>query len=589
LGTATVVPNETGLMGAIGLMLSRSMWAGFLFLPTLGILYFPDGRLPSPRWRWAAVSAVVAVVGLVLGYAWEARPWSDVPLLQDAADQSTVLGNVLGTFFFIIMIAAVASLASLIVRYRRSRGETRLQIRWMLFGFAAFVVANFFPRDYTSDLSFVLNMVGLGALGLAYGVALTKYRLYDVDVFISKTVLYGLLAAFIGGVYALLVVGVGSWIGAGTSSQGLSIVATALVAVAFEPVRSFVQRFANRLVYGRRATPYQVLSDLTARLASAESMEGLMERIVQRLADGTGAVRSTIRLEGAQEPIAVWPPGVDERAAGEEEFTSEIRGTEGTLGHLSVAKARGQTLTPSDKRVVEDLAGSAAMVLSKVRLDGDLAARARDLRESRRRMVDAQGEEQRRLERDLHDGAQQQIVALKVKLGLAERFARDEGSDGTAKLIAQMADDAQQAIEEIRSLAKGIFPPLLEVEGLTAALATGAANAPVPVIVEADGLERMSVDVEAAAYFCISEAITNAVKYSGAHQIDVYLGNADGNGLRFSVRDDGSGFDPGEVSEGSGVVGMRDRLEALGGSLSVESSPGEGTTVSGFVPGEPVD
>ncbi|MDX1450175.1 MAG: sensor histidine kinase, partial [Acidimicrobiia bacterium] len=232
---------------------------------------------------------------------------------------------------------------------------------------------------------------------------------------------------------------------------------------------------------------------------------------------------------------------------------------------------------------VEDLAGSAAMVLNKVRLDADLAARAEELRRSRRRMLDAQGEERRRLERELHDGAQQQIVALKVKLGLAARFADEEGSEASAKLIRQMAADAQLAIDEIRSLAKGIFPPLLENEGLVAALTAGAASAPIPVIVESDGVGRLPADVEAAAYFSITEAVTNAVKHSRASRIDVRLTN--GSGLSFTVTDDGQGFDTGTASDGSGIVGMRDRLEAMGGTLSIESVPGQGTTITGHLPG----
>jgi signal transduction histidine kinase len=327
-----------------------------------------------------------------------------------------------------------------------------------------------------------------------------------------------------------------------------------------------------------------VLADLTARLASAESTDGLLERMVQRLSEGTGADRAIVRLVGDEKPAAVWPPDADDWPD-DGAFTVPITVSEVELGSVSVVKGRGEALTPTERALVVDLAGSAGMVLNKVRLDADLAARADELRSSRRRLVDAQAEERRRLERDLHDGAQQQVVALKVKLGLAERFAEQEGSESSAGLIRQMATDAQEALEEIRSLGKGIFPPLLESDGLRAAVSAGAANAPVPVIVAAPDLGRYDTEIEAAAYFCITEAITNAIKYSGSERIEVQLGNGTG-GLEFEVTDQGEGFDPAEHQEGSGLVGMRDRLEALGGTLSVRSSPGTGTQIVGFVPAD---
>ena len=154
-------------------------------------------------------------------------------------------------------------------------------------------------------------------------------------------------------------------------------------------------------------------------------------------------------------------------------------------------------------------------------------------------------------------------------------------------LIDQMAEDAQHAIDEIRSLAKGIFPPLLQSEGLGAAVTAGAANAPVPIIVDASTLSRFAPEVEAATYFAVSEAITNAVKHSGAQRIEVRLGNGRG-GLAFLVRDEGAGFDAGRFSDGSGLVGMRDRLEALGGSLSLTSSPGAAPRSKASFPADPM-
>ena len=535
-GLVTVAPADLDTIGALGFLLARALWVPSLFLIlTLGLLLFPDGALPSPRWKWVARGSVSAITVLTLAFAWAVRPWSsDLYLSADSENA----GQFIGVMLLLVLLSVLACVAGLVLRFRRSSGETRQQFRWVTWGFAVFGIVTVVLLPVDSDLFKIVGLFAIVLLGVSYGVAITRYRLYEIDVVINCSLVFALLAGFITGVYALVVVGIGSWIGAGASSLPLSIAATALVAVVFEPVRDRVQRVANRLVYGARATPYQVLADLTARLGSAESMDGLLGRMVQRLAEGTGAVRATLRLEGEDAPAAIWPPGSEGDGSGDGEFTVSVVGGGETLGSVSVRKARGESLTPTERGLVEDLAGSAAMVLNRARLGGDLAARAEDLRVSRRRLVDAQGDQRRRLERDLHDGAQQQIVALKVKLGLVGRFADQERSEDTAVLIDQMAEDAQHAIDEIRSLAKGIFPPLLQREGLGAAVTAGAANAPVPIIVDALTLSRFAPEVEAATYFAVSEAITNAVKHSGAQRIEVRLGNGRG-GLAFLVRDEG--------------------------------------------------
>lgn len=578
-------PTDLNFVVAAAVMIGAIVISpGIFWLLSLGIVMFPDGRLPSRRWRWVVWLAVASglVTGVILG--WLEQPASDVTYGSVESDYDTwISAPLIG-----LVAATVFSFVGLLVRFRRSIGVERQQIRWVLFGTSLVVPA----LAAAVILSGTGKELGLSILVLAallvymgcFWVALTRYRLYDIDIVISRSIVFGVLAAFITAVYALVVVGIGSWIGAGTSSLALSIAATAIVAVVFEPVRERIQRIANKIVYGAKATPYQVLADLTARLASAESTEGLLERMVQRLAEGTGASKAVVRLTGEEGgPTAVWPPDAAD-SPDDGAFTVPITASDVELGSVSIVKARGESLTPTEQALVEDLAGSAGMVLTKVRLDADLEARAEELRVSRRRLVDAQAEERRRLERDLHDGAQQQVVALKVKLGLAQRLAEQEGSEQAAAMIEQMAADAQSTIDEIRSLGKGIFPPLLESDGLRAAVSAGAANAPLPVVVDASDLGRYDSELEAAAYFCITEAITNAIKYSGSDRIDVHLRTVDG-GLEFVVADRGEGFEMTEHRSGTGLVGMRDRLEALGGRLRVASSPGSGTRVEGFLPG----
>ncbi|MGI9119217.1 MAG: sensor histidine kinase, partial [Acidimicrobiales bacterium] len=220
-----------------------------------------------------------------------------------------------------------------------------------------------------------------------------------------------------------------------------------------------------------------------------------------------------------------------------------------------------------------------------VRLNAELMARLDELRSSRQRLVAAQDEERRRLERNLHDGAQQQLVALKVMVGLVERMAED--GEPVAELLAEVTKAAGEALENLRDLARGIYPPLLAAEGLPAALRAQAAKVPFAVEVEVDGVDRYPQDIEAAVYFCCLEALQNVSKYAGASQVTVTLQDGDGE-LAFSVADDGKGFDTTTTTYGSGCQNMADRVDALGGSLLMASEVGRGTTVSGSVPCPPL-
>jgi signal transduction histidine kinase len=221
-------------------------------------------------------------------------------------------------------------------------------------------------------------------------------------------------------------------------------------------------------------------------------------------------------------------------------------------------------------------------LLRRLRLDRALEQKAAELEESRRRLVDAQDVERRRLERRLNEGAQQQVVALKLQLRLAEQQARAEGADTAATLISQMEADAQDAIDQIRALANGIYPPLLEAEGLSAAVPALAELAPVDVRVKAAVSERYPLPVEGAIYFCISEALTNAIKH-GVSPITIGLSDQAG-AISFHVSDSGPGFDLGSVQRGSGLNNMADRLDALDGTIDIESRIGSGTTITGHVP-----
>ncbi|MEX0666894.1 MAG: sensor histidine kinase, partial [Acidimicrobiia bacterium] len=349
------------------------------------------------------------------------------------------------------------------------------------------------------------------------------------------------------------------------------------------------QRWADRVAYGKRATPYEVLSDLTQRFAGTESVYGLLDRTARRLADGTAAERAVVwvAIGDSLRSTGWWPeePKPVERATWDELPGHVVPITTSTqrLGALTVEKHRGDPLTPTEQRLIDDLAGSAASVLTNLTLQDHLSARAEDLAASRRRMMEVQNLERRRMERGLDEGAQQLVVSLKVKLNVASRLAHGEGSEPLAQMLEGMSADAQQAISQIRSLARGLYPQLLEAEGLVSAVRSIAESAPVPVEVEYKEVGRLPGELEATAFFCISEAVTNAAKHGGGQPVRVRISRSDGR-LEFEVSDQGPGFDPSKAQMGSGLRNISDRIDAVGGSLAIESTPGLGTRIKASLP-----
>ena len=509
----------------------------------------------------------------------------------------------LGAAVWILGLAVLLlAVTAPVVRMRHSRGEQRQQLKWIAYSVlvSGVVVAVFsflagpVLPSWTFDVPLLL---GFGiAFPLATGIAIFKYRLYGIDVVISRTLVYGSLAVFITAVYVGIAVGIGALVGGGGKPNlGLSILATAIVAVGFQPVRERVQRVANRLVYGKRATPYEVLSQFSERVAESYAVDDVVPRMARVLAEGTGAQRADVwlRSAGAWYQAAVWPgdavraepivavngtlPSIDGTVR-----LVEVRHQGALLGALGVTKRSGESLTPVEENLLTHLAGQAGLVLKNVGLTSDLQAKLVELRASRQRLVTAQDEERRKLERNLHDGAQQHLVAIKVKLGLAEMLmSRD--ADKAKLTLAQLKGDADEALETLRDLARGIYPPLLADKGLGAALESQARKATIPVSVDALGIGRYSQDIEAAVYFSVLEALQNVQKYARASKATVRLREGDG-ALRFEVTDDGTGFDVATTVKGSGLTNMADRVDALGGDLALTSAPGHGTQLRGSLP-----
>jgi len=581
--------------GTIGAWLDRWLLVLALgaFIPIF--LLFPDGRLPSRSRIWRVIGWITFTAPVVTTLAFALTPGRLTGAMTHLEHLNIINPVGIGrrnTMNAITQIAgmtmfatAVAGFVGLIVRYRRASPEVRQQIRWLALVGASFltvlvvgIVLDMVMPGLSDGpvgtmlfvIAFTILVIGIPA---ACGIAILKYRLYDLDVVIRKTVVFTVLAVFIAGVYALIVVGVGALIGS-RSNTTLAFAAAAVLAIAFQPVREWARRFADRLVYGRRATPYEVLSEFSGRMGETYATEDVLPRMAQILAEGTGASGARVLLgtgsrmhEGAR-----WP--ADARPGDGEHVVAVVdRGEE--LGALAVTMPANDPMNPAKDKLVRDLASQAGLVLRNARL-------IEELRASRRRIVSAQDERARKLERDIHDGAQQQLVALGVKMRLLEPML-DRDLAKARELLDQLRDDTTDALDTLRDLARGIYPPILADQGLPAALDAQGRKAVVPVVLEPDGVGRYPQDVESAVYFCVLEALQNVGKYANASAVTVRLLEDDGN-LVFEVRDDGVGFDPDSARDGTGLRGMADRLEAVGGQLHVSSALGEGSTIGGRVP-----
>jgi signal transduction histidine kinase len=561
--------------------LSNWIWVIPIAVLAFVFLLFPTGRLRSRRWRPAAwfVGGAFTFTGVVL-LVHATGVWAD-PFGPAGQAGSPLL---LAAMLILAVAALVVSAAAVVVRFARSAGEERLQLKWFAAA-AVLVVATLIPSMVTdSVVAAVLSNLAFLCLWVAIGVAVLKYRLYEIDIVISKAVLYGSLAVFITAVYAGLVVGVGTLAG-GRDSPLLAALAAAVVALAFQPARQWAGRLANRIVYGRRATPYQVLSDFARRIGSAYSHEDVLPQMAQIVAAGTGAEQVVVwlRVDDQLHPGASTGGGPDTAplpvdgqmmpSLPDADMSVPVVHGGDLLGAISIRMPKGEPLRPAGQQLVADVASQAGLVLSNVSL-------VEDLRASRQRLVTAQDEARRRLERNIHDGAQQDLVALAIKVRLgttAEDLAQ------ARQIFGELQTDATGALQNLRDLARGIYPPLLADLGLAAALNAQAAKSTLPVAVEDGGIGRFGQDTEAAVYFCCLEALQNTAKYAHATHARICLQAQNGT-LQFTVSDDGTGYDARHTPLGSGQRNMADRLAALGGRLDVRSAPRHGTTISGQLP-----
>ncbi|MGN9908679.1 histidine kinase [Phytohabitans sp. LJ34] len=547
-------------------------WGISLCVP-LALLLFPDGTLPGRRWRpvvWLVVAGSVFFVAALGGEGAQlkaplARAWFVVPGYDD-----------LDTLWLVAKIANVlvnaVVLASLVVRYRAGDAVLRRQVRWLLL--AALLSAAALVPQPLFGVGPVLLFLALAFIPVAIMFAVLRYRLFDIDLVVRRSLVYGVLSLGITATYAALAAAPGLTLGSRIPVE-LAVALTIVAAVAFQPVRRRLDALADRWVFGPRVNRYQLLTAFGAGLEQTLDLRELLPELAATVRRGLAASWVRVSLPGTA-ALAGEPDG---RTA--LEVPLERNGE--SVGRIECG-AKDGGYDPDDVQLLTTLAGQAATAIANVRLTAELARRLEELSRSRARIVAAQDSERRRIERDLHDGAQQHVVALITKLRLVRnQLARGERS--ADKALDELQADARELLADLRDLAHGIHPPVLSDRGLVAAVEARADRLPLDIVVHAEPAlydRRFGAAVEAAAYFTVCEALTNVVKHARTDAARIALTVTDGH-LAIVVHDDGVGF-PGTVTAGRGLTNLRDRIETLDGTMHIEGRAGAGTRLRAEIP-----
>ncbi|MDP9380654.1 MAG: sensor histidine kinase [Chloroflexota bacterium] len=545
----------------------------------LFLFVFPDGHFVP--W-WARIPVGACVAALLVGWY---LPGSSLAKPSQIAGIAVICGFGTG-------VLAQG------YRYRRVSGAVqRRQIRWVAFGttVAAAVQIIFMVTDsifpaltHPGVLALVWDLTFFTGVTLAFlliptsiGVAILRYRLWDIDAVINRTLVYGALTVVVAGLYVLVVGGLGSLLH-GRGNLLISLGAAGLVAVLFAPLRARLQRGINRLMYGERDDPYQALSRLGQRLEATLVPDAVLPTIVQTVKDALRIPFAAIELRRADEPTLIASAG---QPAGEATrlplaYSGELVG-ELVLG----IRAGEQTFGAADRRLLEDLARQAGAAVHALRLRDEALGLAVDLQRSREGLVTAREEERRRLRRDLHDGLGPQLASLTMKAEAARDLLPTDPAS-TDALLAEIIEQTQASIVDIRRLVYALRPPALDDLGLLAALRAHAAQhnhgSLRVTLVAPEHLPPLPAAVEVAAYRIVQEALANVARHAGAHNCTVRIW-LDGDGLAVEVVDDGCGI-PEERKAGVGLTSMRERAGELGETLTIEPLSAGGTRVRAHLP-----
>lgn len=571
------------------------LWLPAAILPgTFVLLLFPDGHLLSPRWRVVAWSAAIGLALIVLGIMWHPGPLDSWGLeanpfgLPGSAPILDKLIN-LGTVF--LSIGFLGSLAALIVRFRRSTGTAREQMKWLVYALGIFLIisalsaiAGLIWPDFPgkNEVNIVLTNLGILGIAAAAAIAILRHGLYDIDLIINRTLVYTALTVGVAALYGLVVGSLGALFQA-RSNLFISLLATGLAAILIQPMRDGLQRLVNRLMYGERDDPYAVLSKLSRRLEGFLSPEATLPAVVEIVAQALKLPYVAIALKQDGDFIISASYGLarDERVKLPLIYQGE------TVGYLLLAaRSPNETFTAGEQRLLRDIARHIGVTAHTVLLTHDLHRLAEDLQRSREALVKSREEERRRLRRDLHDELGPQLASLKLNLDVARKLvSRDPGA--AEALLVDLRTQSQSAIADIRRLVYDLRPPALDELGLT-----GAIQEYVRQIAGQDGLHirldslkdlpPLPAAVEVAAYRITLEALANFVRHSQGLNCHVSISNT-GSHLQVEVIDDGLGL-PDQIQPGIGLSSMGERAAELGGTCRVEALPLGGTRVLARLP-----
>jgi signal transduction histidine kinase len=490
---------------------------------------------------------------------------------------------------------------AMVVRYHRASPDARRQFRWPLAAATALVALDAASRSLNQfdpppvilgvPLHFYGLILGLILLATSILVAVARHRLMGIDLWIRRTILFGGASAIIAFAYLGLAGVLGLAVGQRVS-LGVGVLVTLVAVVAFHPARTRLDTWARRWVFGRSVAGPEVLRRVGDTLEDAHDVSQLGANLVRTVADGLELewVRMSLSADGEGLSYPVAAVGVGKDASAVPDLVVPLIDGGETVGFLECGPKRDGELSKADETLVTTVARQAALAVRNVRLTAELASRldelgrqAEELAASRSRLVRAQTEERHRIERNIHDGVQQEIIASIAKIRLARnQLARDR--ELAATTLAGLQEDTLRMLDNLRELSRGIHPPVLTHRGLVEALRTQASLLPIEVHVDvAPELRnaRFPDVVEEAAYFVVSEGLTNVLKHAGTDEATVRLDLDDGR-LTVEVADRGGGCS--SASPGTGIVGLQDRLSSLGGDLRLDDQPGGGTILSVVLP-----
>lgn len=543
--------------------LSQQVQLTIVMLIILLLFLFPTGRLLSPLWR---IPLSLTVGGFLLGalsFMFVSGPLENLPAINNPFGLVDTVPGFLSTAGAVLILGGVLSaLVSQVLRFRRASGEERHQIKWFVYAAVIGAVILFSSGSSEAWGSFLWTVVPL-SLPISIGIAILKYRLYDIDVVINKTLVYGALASFITAVYVAIVVGVGTALGSSDSPNlALSIAATAIVAIAFQPVKNRVERVANRLVYGHRQTPYEVMAGLSRAVSGVLLPNEILPAIAEVTAHGIGAdvCRITLVLHSGGSVTEAYPRQVTESVDYDATVSLMHRGV--GIGELSVSKPKGDALTEADRVLLDDLSAQMGLGLHNARLAIELqerldqiSAQATDLDYSRRRIISAQDDSRARLEQEISSGPRSDLHGMREQLEKVQGAMKDNPTRAS-ELLETLGDQTQVTLDALRDLARGLFPPLLADKGVVAALEAHVRKQDLDARIDArDDVSKSRFDeqIEIAAFFCCVEVLRDHIG-----PVSIILG-VEPNALDLSI-------EGAEVNDET-LQAISDRTEAVGGTI----------------------